>query len=233
MRYIPYIKDGFIQEYIDGKWVKLGLNYSEADKHIKTDYEHVHSYEYGQKILNYTKNLKITNNVYDSYTHEYLGDYLRFQRDYNGINLMPLYNCFSNRTCDRLYIKTSAFEFDTDKQGYKIYMLPVKLFKKYTIAVDSDAPIELCCGLYGTYQDKRAKFQGIPALTYQKITGCKFNQPFIYSKLFDSIKPTNVNESTANSLIELAQNEDSLKLFIKLPVNNTSTIVVLEGEYDS
>ena len=58
-------------------------------------------------------------------------------------------------------------------------------------------------------------------------------QPFIYSKLFDSIKPTNVNESTANNLIELAQNEDNLKLFIKLPVNNASTIVVLEGEYDS
>ena len=211
------------------KWYNISTKVAAAPKF----------YTYGQKILNYTKNLKINSNVYDSYTHEYLGDYLRFQRDYYDLNLMSLYNCFSNRACDKLNLKwylnnNTEVVFNTDDTNYKIYMLPVKLFQTYTIAIDSSQPIELCCGIYGDYQDTREKFNSIPQYTYKKISHSVFSQPFIFDLLDytnDGKVNTLIESLTENDKIELAQNECDLKLFIKVPVNNTSTIVVLEGNY--
>lgn len=233
-RYFPYLRNGEIQEFIDNKWVNIGVPHNTAPRY----------YSYNQKILNYTKNLKINSNIYDSYTHEYLGDYLRFQRDFNDLDLMPLYNCFSDRACDKLKIKfdTNNYNvvFDSSDTNYKIYMIPVKLFQKYTIAIDSNSPIELCCGIYGDYQDTREKFNSVAKYTYKRITSSQFSKPILYDLLAitDDDKPNTLIENLTlnttqgqNTLIELAQNEEDLKLFIKLPANNLSTIVILEGDY--
>jgi len=229
LRYIPYIKDNRIQECIKGVWYDIG-------KKGNVKAEHSRTYTCGERILNYTKNLIIKTNSYDSYTHEYLGDYLRFIRDYKNINLMPLYNCFSNRQCDNLKIKitkkikdtnkTIKMIFDSADKNYKIYMIPVKLFKEYTIAIDSDYPIELCCGLYGQHQDTRQKFATIAALTYRKVSKSCFSTPFLFSDLLNF-----KDVLDKNLLIELAQNEGDLKLFLKVPASNKSTIIILEGNY--
>jgi hypothetical protein len=246
VRYFPYIKDGEIQEYINGHWENINITNTKPTSAYKDRY---YKYVYGDKILNYTKTLKINSNTYDYYTHEYLGDYLRFHRDFLNLNLMPLYNCFSNRACDKLHLRwkigPSAFDntvvFDSSDSNFKIYMLPVKLFQKYTIAIDSAAPIEMCCGIYGDYQDTRAKFKNIPQYTYTRVTTSAFSQPFLYDALVytegDSEHTTFIDRLLASkndgqqTLIELAQNECDLKLFIKIPVSNESTIVVLEGDY--
>jgi hypothetical protein len=110
LRYVPYIKDGQLQIYADGQWHNYHSSLGNTTAHTamhkatKIPFSRI-LYAYGQKLLNYTKNLQIQNTVYDSYTHEYLGDYLRFHRDFANINLMPLYNCFSNRSCDKLKLK--------------------------------------------------------------------------------------------------------------------------------
>ena len=273
MRYIPYIKDGQIQIYaptiktktettiIDGKEItedKTVIQYSDNDwkpYHAAYGSEHykVHNknanihtpkgYTYNLKIRNYTKNLKIQNNVYDSYTHEYLGDYLRFQRDYRNINLMPLYNCFSNTLCPRLNINFDVVEdvidgatnkvtkkgyvakFDTRETNYKIYMIPIKLFQKYTIAIDCFTDVEVCCGFYGKYQYGSA-YDTIAEDTYKCFNSMLFNKPVLYDptaglkKYLDPRHP-----------LEIAQHESDLKLFIKLPISNKSSIVILEGDY--
>lgn len=273
MRYIPYIKDGQIQIYaptiktktettiIDGKEItedKTVIQYSDNDwkpYHAAYGSEHykVHNknanihtpkgYAYNSKIRNYTKNLKIQNNVYDSYTHEYLGDYLRFQRDYRNINLMPLYNCFSNTLCPRLNISFDVVEdvidsttnkvtkkgyvakFDTRETNYKIYMIPIKLFQKYTIAIDCFTDVEVCCGFYGKYQYGSA-YDTIAEDTYRCFNSMLFNKPVLYDptaglkKYLDPRHP-----------LEIAQHETDLKLFIKLPISNKSSIVILEGDY--
>ena len=242
MRYAPYIKEGYLQVYADGKWHTGHRSFhSESSHHaLHIDTAKPYAkipYSYGQKILNYTKNLQIQNTIYDSYTHEYLGDYLRFQRDFANINLMPLYNCFSNRACPRLdltFTLTNGYEvkFKTDQSFettlYKYYMVPVKFFKDYTIAIDSDASIELCCCVYDEYQNIDTDFADIPRLTYQCFSDLQFKTPVLYTKLQNLTKllidPYNENN-------DLCQQEDNLKLILKIPVNNTSSIVILEGDY--
>ena len=242
LRYIPYIKDGCLQVYADGKWHTCHDSFKDSTTHYVFHKSSGSAsgripYTYGQKILNYTKNLQIQNTTYDSYTHEYLGDYLRFQRDFANINLMPLYNCFSNRACPHLdltFTIGSNYEvkFKTDQAFetaiYKYYMVPVKFFKDYTIAIDSEASIEVCCCIYNEYQDKDTDFAEIPKLTYQCFGDLQFKKPVLYSKL------QNLNnfltDPTAN-VNDLSQQEDNLKLILKIPVNNNSSIVILEGDY--
>ena len=243
MRYIPYIKNNEIQIYAP-KIANGKISFSDDDwkpyhAAYGTDHNKIHKkdtniwtpkgYAYNLKIRNYTKNLKIQNNVYDTYTHEYLGDYLRFQRDYNNINLMPLYNCFSNTLCPQLKFEfsmgTYTAKFNTDDSHYKIYMLPIKLFQKYTIALDSFNDVEVCCGFYGKYQYDEA-YNVIAQKTYKCFNSLLFNKPVLFDPTEDLAPYLDPLDS-----LEIAQHESDLKLFIKLPIKNTSTIVILEGDY--
>ena len=243
MRYVPYIKDNKIQIYApkiqDGQILYSDNDWKECHAELGDTHAYTHDknsniflttgYVYNLKVKNYTKNLKITNNIYDSYTHEYLGDYLRFQRDYRKINLMPLYNCFSNRVCPYLDVEFAkdgyTATFDTTDSHYKIYMVPIKLFKKYTIAIDCFDSVEMCCGLYGKYQYDE-KYDILMQDTYICYTNMQFNKPVLFDKALSLDK-----YAAPFDTLELAQHEDDLKLFIKLPYNNKSSITILEGDY--
>lgn len=209
VRNIVYLKDDRFQKYVDGKWEVVNLGK-----------------EFKRKANNYT-NLTIKDQIYDSYTHEYLGEYLRYIRDLHGINLMPLYNCFSENAATNLSIAINGkTTFDSTDENYKLYILPVKLFKEYTIAIDCDKTIELCCCLYDKYQDTRSQFEPLYAKTYQKVPHSAFNKPFVYDKL------TDLNDLIdKQSFTELGQNECNLKLVLKLPANCKSSITILEGDY--
>lgn len=198
------------------------------------------AYFYNKFLLNGARHYKINSNIYDSYTHEYLGDYLRFHQYFYGLDLMPLYNCFSNRTCNHLELNILADEdtkqeftkcLSTDDKNYKIYMIPAKLDRKYTIAIDCNSNVEICCGLYSNHQVapdekdiKNVQFYNILLKnTYTKYNSLKFNQPIVFDKLIDN--------SIANEYI--VSRETSLKMFIKLPIENDSSITILEGDYSS
>lgn len=172
--------------------------------------------------------------MYDSYTHEYLGDYLRFHRDFANINLMPLYNCFSNKACPNLDLKidvgngyTALFKTEQafNSTLYKYYMVPVKFFNNYTLAIDSGGSIEVCCCVYNEYQNTDKDLQDIPKLTYQCFSDLQFKTPVLYSKL------QNLNPKILDPALDICQYEDDLKLILKIPANNTSSIVILEGDY--
>lgn len=72
----------------------------------------VGDYIYNNKYLNITHNLINSSLLYDSNTHEYLGEYLRFMRDYKHLDLMSMYNCVTsdfpknmNLTFSATYVK--------------------------------------------------------------------------------------------------------------------------------
>lgn len=248
--YAPYIKDGLIQEFVNGEWKNCrtkGIIEANSAKPHHGQQMLPKYYTYNTPELNYTKNLNIKNSIYDSYTHEYLGDYLRFQRDYNHINLMPLYNCFSNRDCEHLDLSVEIIpgisgytaEFKTS-EDYKIYMIPVKLFQNYTIAIDCEGAVEMCCGFYDKYQHKdtadsvlTASIAHLAQQTYTCYNSLQFATPVLFDKLFKikALLIAKLGEDAEKYLRKIASLEDSLKLFIKIPRATKSSITVLEGNY--
>jgi hypothetical protein len=261
---ITYLKDGCAQQYFwdTHDWnARRSINQNKVVKYWKSDPTLHYN---GNKILGLTKTLKNPTTLYNYQTHEYLGDYLRFLRDFENINLMSMYNCFSNRLCNNIKLKLAINSvqelavnaYDTN---YKIYMLPVKLFENYTIAIDCYQGVELFCGFYNEKLDTSAKALDLIKKTYQKVPKALFNQPFIYDKLdvkywnwenentLTRVKISStvgghqvINTKGLESIIgstnkilrsEVAIRESELKLFIKIPTSNTSSITVLEGDY--
>ena len=241
-------------------------------------------YDGGKSIPGLTKLLNSPGNIYDTHTHEYLGDYLRFLRDYHDINLMSLYNCFSNKIYNNIYYKheikaledsaanmeatselTTADDskisialklkpkiysstFDSQDSNYRIYAFPAKLFANYTIAIDCDQGIELFCGLYTDTLETTDKGRSLIAKTYRKVNKTLFRQPFLYDAL--DVMHWNFKEDTSLTTVQgsdnkypkfitgsdvtrwdIANREQDLKLFIKVPTSCKSSIVVLEGDF--
>lgn len=208
-----------LPKYRGGKWLKVDSNY-----------------HWGKYIRNYTRRLKINTNSYDSYTHEYLGWYLRFLRDYKKIDLLPLYNCYSDNECDNLEL--TEVDFDSYDSNFKIYSLPIMLGKQYTIALDSSLPIEICCAIYDKYQNDE-QFS-IPSASYKKYSAMYFHSPelydtnMIYEKLCSRISGLTENateEAKEKIKSQLNTYEADIRMFIKIPANNSSSIVILEGDY--
>ena len=250
--YINYLKNTEIYNYI---WKRngdndLGLSKASWKRHSDLYYDSE------KKVPGLTRNLYSPGINYDIKTHEYLGDYLRFLRDYHNINLMSLYNCFNDKIYNNIYFTFTLnpqanqenqinITFNSQDPTYRIYAIPVKLFANYTIAVDCDQGIELFCGLYNTNLDTSTKAEELAVKTYQKINKTLFKQPFLYDKL--DIKywlPENdfgrelSNPDKLTGLKpdiytrwDIANREKDFKLFIKVPTSCRSTITILEGNY--
>ncbi len=186
------------------------------------------SYIYGKNYLNITKNLELNSTLYDSYTHSYLGDYLRFMRDYKHLNLMSMYNCFGGeigKNIDiNLTINDIEYSFKSEDSNSVIYLVPVKFEQEYTIGIDCSSTVEVMACLYSNGKIvSDISLNPLYQNTYFRIGGCRFNKPFVYSKL------KGLNFSNDAEAIYLQ--EKNLKLMIKVPLGNSSSITILEGNF--
>ena len=113
------------------------LPYSDATLSPKAEYTVIGEYAFGEKNDKLCTNYQSSSEGYDSVTHEKLGDYLRALRDMYGLNLMPLYNCFSNNPLGQYHI----FEDRIVKTSYdyhtKIYKVPIRFNTDYTICIEN------------------------------------------------------------------------------------------------
>lgn len=188
--------------------------------------EIIHTFEPGKKYDNETSNFLSSSNTYTSEVHERLGDYLRFQRDFYHINLMSMYNCFSNVFIDQfsLPIKSTEtstvvkFTGSTRNQLFKIFSFPVKFGKKYKIYCESpSAENSLQLGFYSN----------------NKLIN--INNNVLDSWINNlSIKNPRLSFATAyifevpNANKELRPFEKYLRAFVQVPISVNSSIVVIE-----
>lgn len=150
---------------------------------------------------------------HDSDTHYHLGEYLRYLKAEKGLNLLPYYNCFNQRST--LQLKGSLVK--------KYLLVPVKFNRTYTIALNSASAVSIKGVLYndfsGSYQDTNCILN---------VSNTSFNKPFI-------VKTGNpiVSETTAEGDRKkvIASYERDLHLMFELDATNESSLVVLEGDY--
>ena len=112
---IPSINDNLIaiiKNYRNGRDYFVSINQNLNISPIRV-------FRYNHYYPNLVKKLRLENDLYDSYTHRYLGDYLRFIKDYFDLNLMSLYNCFDD-----------TIEVVKNK---KYLVIPIKYNKEYSI----------------------------------------------------------------------------------------------------
>ena len=211
-------------------------------------------YVFGKAYSGLTTNLQIRNLIYDTYTHRYLGDYLRFIRDYKHIDLMSMYNCFDEEVNERNVNKSIQKEFDGIKNGFITYSVPIKLNQKYTLNVQTHTAIETCLTFHKLerWTDlRRPNTSSTDATTNQSYTipaiinslgKVSFNKYLPKSRiLIDPFKWTidAPSETTLGNelpspkyLADIIKTYNyELRLLIKIPMNLKSSVSLLEGDY--
>lgn len=198
-------------------------------------YEILDSYTMGNYVPKYTYKYLSSSNFYDSKTHEMLGNYLRLYRDQTNIDLLPFYNCFSNNYTSGIRVRDGEV-INTKSTAYKCALIPILLNRKYTIAFDCVsnvwfAPVFLHHDYFVNFSVGDQNYdltRMITAPSYSSViaqTSMSFTQPYVYSLNLDSIPE--------DELKLFKQYEDYLYLLIQMPMNNSSSITVLEGDYTS
>ena len=165
---------------------------------------------------------------YDSETHRHLGDYLRYLRYHEGLNLMSYYNCYSNEYTDRVRLvhQKPFYELKNDSD-YKVVSIPIKFNRTYTIAIDCFTEVQMRCIIQSPYG---MILNGVAAQGSRDYGYLSDHEHLLSSyrsfPMMDFTQPITYKISTTDP--NIYTQEKYLKLLIQLPATNNSSIVVLE-----
>ena len=194
-----YLKDNSIVRYS-----------SSGEKLIK-------EYRDNEFILNMTKSFKNNSFIYDEHTHIWLGRYLRYLKNYKKLNLMSMYNCFSNTLVTR-----DIAGIDVEDSNYKTYSIPISFFNEYSIYVECTSDIKIGC-----YLDKNLDDSSLTVYSAKLYHTSEFRKPII----FDALTKENLENASQEDLKRWYTDKTFLRMYIQIPATCNSTIVVLEGNY--
>lgn len=160
---------------------------------------------------------------YDSETHRWLGEYLRLLRNMYDLDLMSLYNCFNHKVVRDVVLRSdivgNVLEVPNHKK--KVLLIPIKFDRTYTVAIESDTPVQMCSVFYnnGVIMDaigqRPLSYILEESLTNKNTT--QFYQPFTYV--------------SSAATTDTQKYERYLYLAIQVSQTNDSSVVVLEGDY--
>lgn len=162
---------------------------------------------------------------YDSETHYYLGEYLRYLKDRTKLDLMAYYNCFNYQMIENITLDNTAISKYTMKKpkNKKLIAIPVKFGRYYTIAIDSDTPVEMRTLVYDKNIGNIAKDAFSDSYYSDDIDDYEFFSKTIFTKpILKYIAPDDEQQYSQ---------EKNLYLAIQVAADNDSSIVVLEGNY--
>lgn len=97
----------------------------------------VSEYYFGERNDKLCTNYISNSEGYDTITHERLGKYLRSLRDMYDLNLMPLYNCFSNNILQAHHIDDDKIVKTSTDYNTKVYKVPIRFNTDYTICMEN------------------------------------------------------------------------------------------------
>ena len=117
-------------------YIVTGYNYVNFEGK-RAEYKVKSEYYFGEKNDKLCTNYISNSEGYDSLTHERLGKYLRSLRDMYDLNLMPLYNCFSNQIFQSHHITNERIEKTNLEYDTKIYKVPIRFNTDYTICMEN------------------------------------------------------------------------------------------------
>lgn len=186
------------------------------------------NYIYDKFYRNITTNLRLDNIIYDTYTHRYLGRYLRFLRDWGGVDLMSLYNCFdeeiNNKEISFLLDSkdtNSLKTFGGETEEHIVYSIPILAPFSYTLGLQTRGSVEMCIGFADSDLLTPEEREYAPSLYVNTYRKKSFPRSILLNDFFNSGEPN----------ISRFYNRSDLRLLLKVPRHIRSSIVLLEGNY--
>lgn len=173
---------------------------------------------------------KSSTNYYDSETHYHLGRYLRYLYSTQGINLFPYYNVYNSKYFSDIELYSVRGKevgiSRVSSQRYKVVAVPIRFGHTYTVALDCPTQVLMRACIHdnsGFIEESALPTDSNKTFPIQETLE---DSGRVFSRMrFDSPVTYRI-ETNSPSAMMLQHN---LYLIIQLPLNNDSSIVVLEN----